>query len=81
MNQGAVSQSLLKMGGPGIQTECSQKYPSGIQPGEVAETSGGKLECKMICHGALPGFNGATAMKVKINNIVTFHNIKCKVRR
>ncbi|XP_071169430.1 protein mono-ADP-ribosyltransferase PARP14-like [Mytilus edulis] len=64
LNQGAVSQCLLKMGGPGIQAECSQKYPTGIQPGEVAETSGGKLECKMICHGALPGYNGAIAMKI-----------------
>lgn len=64
LNQGAVSQSLLKMGGPGIQAECSQKYSNGIQPGEVAETSGGKLECKKICHGALPGYNGGTAMKI-----------------
>ncbi|VDI00521.1 Hypothetical predicted protein [Mytilus galloprovincialis] len=64
LNQGAVSQSLLKMGGTGIQAECSQKYPTGIQPGDVAETSGGQIECKMICHGALPGYNGATAMKI-----------------
>ncbi|CAG2243958.1 unnamed protein product [Mytilus edulis] len=68
LNQGAVSQSLLKMGGPGIQAECSQKYSSGIQPGQVAETSGGKLECKMICHGALPGYNGAAAMKTADDN-------------
>ncbi|VDI82837.1 Ca-activated chloride channel homolog [Mytilus galloprovincialis] len=64
LNQGAMSQSLLKMGGQGIQGECSQKYPNGIQPGEMAETTGGKLECKMIYHGALPGYNGSTAMKI-----------------
>lgn len=64
LNQGAVSQSLLKMGGPGLQIECSQKYPNGIQVGEVAETSGAKLECKLVCHGALPGWNGGSSAKV-----------------
>ena len=52
------------MGGSGLQTECSQKYPTGIQPGAVAVTSGAKLECKIVCHGALPGWNGGSAMKV-----------------
>ena len=64
LNQGAVSQSLLKMGGPDLQSECSQKYPNGIQYGEVAETSGAKLECKLVCHGALPGWNGGSSAKV-----------------
>lgn len=52
------------MGGPGLQSECNQKYPSGIQAGEVAETSGAKLECKLVCHGALPGWNGGSSAKV-----------------
>uniref|UniRef100_A0A8B8E892 Poly [ADP-ribose] polymerase n=1 Tax=Crassostrea virginica TaxID=6565 RepID=A0A8B8E892_CRAVI len=54
LSQGAVSASIVKYGGDSIQQECQSKYPNGINPGEIASTSGGKLDCKMVCHGALP---------------------------
>ncbi|CAC5391546.1 unnamed protein product [Mytilus coruscus] len=53
LDQGAVSASLLKNGGPSLQQECSQNYPNGINYGDVAVTSGGNLQCKIVCHGSL----------------------------
>ncbi|XP_062581102.1 protein mono-ADP-ribosyltransferase PARP14-like isoform X2 [Saccostrea cucullata] len=57
LGNGAVSASLLKAAGPGIQQECDQNYPGGIQHGNIAVTSGGNLSCQFICHGSLPGWD------------------------
>ncbi|CAG2216552.1 unnamed protein product [Mytilus edulis] len=48
LEYGAVSKSLLQAAGPGLQSECKRKYPYGIQPGDLAETSGCKMNCKVI---------------------------------
>ncbi|XP_076078270.1 protein mono-ADP-ribosyltransferase PARP14-like isoform X1 [Mytilus galloprovincialis] len=53
LNQGAVSASLLSGGGKGLQYECSMKYPQGVDYGEVAVTTGGNLNCNIVCHGCL----------------------------
>jgi O-acetyl-ADP-ribose deacetylase (regulator of RNase III) len=53
LDKGAVSATLLKKGGPILQQECSQKYPKGVRYGEVAVTSGGQLQCQIVCHGSL----------------------------
>jgi O-acetyl-ADP-ribose deacetylase (regulator of RNase III) len=61
-----VSSALLRVGGQGIQDECRQKYPSGIQVGQIAVTGPGRtskdveedgqqrLDCKRIFHCCLP---------------------------
>lgn len=64
LNYGAVSQSLLCVGGPGIQKECNLKYPNGIQAGDVAETSGGSLKCDVIYHGALLPWKDSGSLQV-----------------
>lgn len=62
---GAVSSSLLKIGGITIQQQCISSYPSGIQYGQVAVTNGGQLQCSHIYHGALPQYErDGTALKV-----------------
>ncbi|CAG2200838.1 unnamed protein product [Mytilus edulis] len=57
LNQGAVSASLLRDGGRRLQDECSKKYPQGVDYGEVAVTSGGNLNCNIVCHGCLDQWN------------------------
>lgn len=54
LSHGAVSASISRTGGESIQQECKTKYPEGINFGEIAVTAGGKLACKIVCHGALP---------------------------
>ena len=58
LSKGRASKALLDAAGTGIQAECKQKYPNGIQDGEIAVTSGGQLPCKAIYHGALPKYSG-----------------------
>ncbi|CAC5392514.1 Protein mono-ADP-ribosyltransferase PARP15 [Mytilus coruscus] len=53
LRKGVVSASLLKYGGSDLQKECSKKHPNGVKYGEVAVTSGGRLHCKIVCHGSL----------------------------
>lgn len=57
LKKGRASKVLLGAAGDVIQTEC-EKYPNGIQDGEIAITSGGQLSCKAIYHGALSKFSG-----------------------
>ncbi|KAL5021121.1 hypothetical protein ScPMuIL_000276, partial [Solemya velum] len=57
LSSGAVSKSLLTVAGPQLQQECQQNYPSGIAPGQVAETSGYNLNCQKVLHGSLPGWD------------------------
>ncbi|XP_071180461.1 Fanconi anemia group J protein homolog [Mytilus edulis] len=64
LNYGAVSQSLLCVGGPQLQKECNQKYPDGVNIGDVAVTSGGSLKCDVIFHGALPQWKDAGALTI-----------------
>ncbi|CAG2248586.1 unnamed protein product [Mytilus edulis] len=53
LSKGIVSASLLKHGGSVLQRECYQKHPNGVEYGKVAVTSGGRLHCKIVCHGSL----------------------------
>ncbi|CAG2207725.1 unnamed protein product [Mytilus edulis] len=69
LNQGAVSNSLLKFGGQKLQDECSKKYPKGVDYGEVAVTTGGNLNCDIVCHGCLNKYSqGAIKVLEKFIN-------------
>ena len=75
LSHGAVSASILKIGGDSIQQECQLKYPNGINPGEVAVTSGGRLACKIVCHGALPKWDKESGESKKVGskfNLILF---------
>ena len=56
LENGLLSKSILNAGGQTIQTECKQNYPKGIQEGDVAVTSGGKLACRHVFHGCFPSW-------------------------
>ena len=68
LSNGAVSGSILKEAGAQIQTECSNNYPSGVNHGDVAVTQGYNLNCKFVCHGALPGWDGGTGAALQVMN-------------
>jgi len=52
LSSGAVSKLILSTAGQQIQAECQQLAPDGIQLGNVVETSGYKLPCSKVYHGA-----------------------------
>lgn len=79
LSQGAVSASIVKYGGDSIQQECQSKYPNGINPGEIASTSGGKLDCKMVCHGALPPWDKDKGEAKKVGCIFSLSQSKDQI--
>ena len=67
MDNGAISQSLVAVGGPSLQEECNKNAPEGIGDGEIVLTSAGKLQCDYVIHGACSRWvkgNEETATKV-----------------
>lgn len=51
---GTLSHYVLDVAGPNLQVEVDEKYPKGIQHGEIAVLSPGGLACKHLYCGALP---------------------------
>ncbi|CAG2248583.1 unnamed protein product [Mytilus edulis] len=64
LGKGTVSASLLNHGGSDLQKECSKKYPNGVNYGEVAVTSGAKLQSKIVCHVSLEKWEDDSSIKV-----------------
>ncbi|KAK3606051.1 hypothetical protein CHS0354_006396 [Potamilus streckersoni] len=75
LSHGAVSASLLEVGGQLLQEECTRKYPHGIKHGDVAITGAGELHSTCVLHGCLPGWSndGSTLLILKtfINNCLS----------
>lgn len=53
LNKGTASKALLQKAGSGLQAECREKYPNGVQPGQLAITAGGNLQCQHVFHTSL----------------------------
>ena len=64
LQNGAVSSSILKAAGMGLQAECRSSYPAGIQTGEVAHTAGHGLSCREVFHVVLCNYNNTAAQQV-----------------
>ncbi|XP_063415772.1 protein mono-ADP-ribosyltransferase PARP14-like [Mytilus trossulus] len=64
LSLGTCSSALRYAAGPEIQRECDQKYPNGIEAGELATTSGGRLNCNAIFHTALLKWPSRSSKKV-----------------
>ena len=58
LKQGSVSKSILEKGGNSIATECKEKYPMGIEIGQIAKSGAGNLPFCNIYHGTLMLLNG-----------------------
>lgn len=69
LQNGAVSSSILKAAGMGLQSECKTKYPGGIQTGGIARTMGHGLNCTEVFHLALSNFSNPSAQQVRYRYI------------
>ncbi|XP_046549029.1 protein mono-ADP-ribosyltransferase PARP14-like [Haliotis rubra] len=70
LDRGMVSKSLLKHAGPSIQAECKEKYPDGIQLGDIAVTKGGDMQCvEQIYHCVLPNWDDGTGTQTLIDTL------------
>ncbi|XP_052712258.1 uncharacterized protein LOC128186509 [Crassostrea angulata] len=69
LRHGRGARALLKTAGAGLQTECNQKFPTGIQKGDVAVTGPGNLRCKTVCHGCLKKYGSNDAEKIHMEFI------------
>ncbi|XP_062602537.1 protein mono-ADP-ribosyltransferase PARP15-like isoform X1 [Saccostrea cucullata] len=54
LSNGGLSKALLRVAGREMQKELNQKYPNGIEYGDIAISEGHQLHCKFVYHGALP---------------------------
>ena len=66
LDKGAVSLSILDKGGRSILDECREKFPNGIDFGEVVSTKAGRMNFKYICHGALPLWTPNAKYSIKV---------------
>ena len=64
LQNGAVSSSILREAGEGLQDECRANYPKGIQTQEIARTSGHGLRCKEVYHLTLCNWSNPNAQQV-----------------
>ena len=77
LSNGAVSRLILSTAGPKIQAECQQIAPDGIPFGNVIETSGYKLPCTKVYHGACKEWdNGAGPCET----VSVLHSTFCNYR-
>ncbi|XP_041369508.1 protein mono-ADP-ribosyltransferase PARP14-like [Gigantopelta aegis] len=70
LKNGAVSKSILTAAGDSLQKECRRNYSKGIQPGEIAVTSGGNLNCKKVFHTCLPNWSNDPTGKQLLSNLI-----------
>ncbi|KAL8581663.1 hypothetical protein ACOMHN_049219 [Nucella lapillus] len=64
LNQGKVSNSILREAGPELQTEMETSYPKPLQYGQVAVTTGCKLQCRHVLHVCLSRWAGPTSVQM-----------------
>lgn len=78
LNNGAVSKSILSNAGPEIQNELQNKWPNGINHGEIAFTKGYKLKCRHVIHGSVINWrDGKEARRVRHFIHLITASIKC----
>ena len=56
----------LDRGGRSILDECRERFPRGIDYGEVVCTKPGKMNFKFICHSALPHWTPTAKYSIKV---------------
>ncbi|XP_050395688.1 protein mono-ADP-ribosyltransferase PARP15 isoform X2 [Patella vulgata] len=72
LQNGAVSGSINKAAGPNLQAECKEKYPNGINVGDIAVTGPGNLRCQKVYHTCLSSYNKGSDGK-NLENLI----LKC----
>jgi hypothetical protein len=49
-----------------ILDDCKQRFPRGIDYGQVVCTKAGRMNFKFICHGALPDWTPGAKYSIKV---------------
>ncbi|KAH9492142.1 Protein mono-ADP-ribosyltransferase parp14 [Bulinus truncatus] len=65
LKNGRLTAVILKEAGDQIQTELKIRYGKGINPGEFAVSTAGKMKCKHIFHACLTVYKGKNNTKMK----------------
>jgi len=79
MIRGGVSGAISKAGGKAIQDDYEAIAPNGVQFGEVVVTSGGKLKCQYVIHGACSSWGDGFDMCKQVLGIQYSRNVDpCK---
>ena len=66
LDKGFVSSLISKEGGQELKDEVKKNYKSGIGYGKIAATSGEKIGCREIFHGALYKGGGSQKLSIKV---------------
>ena len=69
LSYGAVSQSLLKAGGPALQDECTRynRANGDVAVWNIATTGGARLKCKYVIHAVGEQYDGTASEKVLVD--------------
>lgn len=57
LTNAGMAEQMLKIAGKNLQSSCDNKYPDGIDFGELAVTRGFNLKCDFVYHGALEDYS------------------------
>ena len=73
LNRGAVSNSLLKAGGQGLQDECTAHVQEhgNVKGWSFATTGPGNLKCKHVIHTVGDSYNGPGGSAEKVGFLQT----------
>jgi hypothetical protein len=74
---GNLSKEFYKAAGSGILAECRAKYPNGINFGQIAVTSSGRMNnCKRIYHASCSPYEqqNYTSTKVRLQSYLYLKN-------
>ena len=61
LDLGGLSRALSRKAGPGLQTECSERFPNGISFGELVSTNGYGLYCQKVYHVSVCAWDSEVA--------------------
>ncbi|XP_062573462.1 protein mono-ADP-ribosyltransferase PARP14-like [Saccostrea cucullata] len=76
LQNGGLAEAMMKAAGKEIQDECEDKYPNGIQDGEVAVTEGYRLPCRWVFHTTLPKWGEPSQNPINILKTTIWNCLK-----
>ena len=56
LKKSGACNALLSAGGPSLEDDCKNKYQNNLPMGQIAEITGGKLQCKSVYLTVLPQY-------------------------
>ena len=79
LNKIALSEALLKAGGIGLQQQCHQEYPKGLEYGDVVMIDGHSLKCDNVYFTAIPKWDTPSTNPIKVGVFLAFRDSQVMV--